>query len=171
MEILKDFTKFVNEGFDDTSLGIKEDKKELTIKFLNRLLSNEFVLFMKIWNFHWIVVSPNFGNAHKFFGDLYEKFFEIIDNTSERVRALGGRPYGTLSKYLDKTELKEYDQDKEVPTEPDMYVRILEDYEFIIREIRNFLDTDGVDNGTVNYLEDLLSNLEKDAWMIRSHIK
>ena len=48
--------------------------------------------------------------------------------------------------------------------------KILEDYEFIIREIRNFLDTEGIDNGTMNYLEDLIMNLEKDAWMVRSHI-
>jgi starvation-inducible DNA-binding protein len=171
MKKLKDFKCFLNEGFDDTSLGIKEDKKDLTVKFLNRLLSNEFILFMKIWNFHWIIVSPTFGPTHNFFGDLYEEFFKIIDNTSERIRTLGGRPFGTLSEYLNTTELKEYDQDNDVPEESDMYQRLLEDFEFVIREIRNFLGTNGIDNGTINYLEDLLMNIEKDAWKIRSHIK
>jgi len=171
MNNLKNYTSFLNEGFDDTSLGIKEDKKELTIQFLNRLLSNEFVLFMKIWNFHWIIVSPSFGPTHEFFGKLYDNFFEIVDDTAERIRSIGGRPIGTLSKYLDTTELKEYEDSKDVPEEHVMYERLLEDYEFIIREIRNFLDTEGIDNGTVNYLEDLIMNLEKDAWMIRSHIK
>lgn len=169
MENLKRFKNFLNEGFDDTSIGVKEDKKELTIKFLNRLLSNEFVLFMKIWNFHWIIVSPNFGPTHKFFGDLYEKFFDTIDETAERIRSLGGRPIGALNQYLKTTELKEY-EDEDIPEERKMYEKILEDYEFIIREIRNFLDTEGIDNGTMNYLEDLIMNLEKDAWMVRSHI-
>ena len=170
MENLKDFTNFLYEGFDDTKIGVKEDKKEITIKFFNRLLSNQFVLFMKIWNFHWLIVSPTFGPTHAFFGDLYNKFFEIIDNTAERIRALGGRPIGTLEGYLDKTELKEYSDDKDVPDEKKMYEKILEDYEFIIREIRNFLDTEGIDNGSVNYLEDLIMNLEKSAWMLRSHL-
>lgn len=171
MENLKNFEGFLYESFDDTDLGIRDDKKELTVKFLNRLLSNQFVLFMKIWNFHWIIVSPTFGPTHGFFGDLYTKFFTIIDDTSERIRAIGGRPIGTLEGYLDKTELKEYSDDKDVPEEKNMYERILEDYEFIIREIRNFLDTDKIDNGTVNYLEDLIMKLEKDAWMLRSHLK
>lgn len=168
---IKNYNNFINEGFGNAEIGIKEDIKEKTTEFLNRLLSNQFVLFMKIWNFHWIIVSPVFGLTHKFFGELYGKFFEIIDDTAERIRALGERPIGTLEGFLKETELKEYKDEKDVPEEQNMFERILEDYEFIIREIRNFLDTDGIDNGTVNYLEDLIMKLEKDAWMIRSHVK
>lgn len=171
MNILKKFDSFVYEGFSDANIGIDDDKKNITVDFLNRLLSNEFVLFLKLWNFHWIIVGPKFDQIHKYFEDLYDKFFEIIDETAERIRTLGDRPIGTLSGYLDKTELKEYNDDKEVPEYDIMYQRILEDFEFIIREIRNFLDTDDIDNGTINFLEDLISKLEKDAWMIRSHIK
>lgn len=171
MDNLRNFDNFINEAFGNAEIGIQGDRKKITIEFLNRLLSNEFVLFMKLWNFHWIIVSPVFGLTHKFFGDLYNKFFEIIDDTSERIRALGERPIGTLKGFLEVTELKEYKDDKEVPEEKEMFERLLEDYEFIIREIRNFLGTEGIDNGTINYLEDLLMNLEKDAWMLRSHLK
>jgi DNA-binding ferritin-like protein len=83
---------------------------------------------------------------------------------------LGERPIGTISGYLKNSELKEYSDDDDVPSEKYMYEKNLEDYEFIIREIRNFLDTDGIDNSTVNFLEDLMSKMEKDAWMIRSHL-
>ncbi len=170
MENLKDFNNFLNEGFGNAEIGIKDKKKEITVEFLNRLLSNQFVLFMKLWNFHWIIVSPVFGLTHKFFGDLYNQFFEIIDDTAERIRALGERPIGTLEGFLKETELKEYNDDKDVPEERNMFERLLEDFEFIIREIRNFLGTEELDNGTVNYLEDLIMKLEKNAWMLRSHL-
>lgn len=159
------------EGFSNAEIGIKDEAKEKAIDFLNRLLSNEFVLFMKTWNFHWIIVNNKFSGIHKFFGKIYENFFEVIDDTAERIRSLGGRPIGTLDGFLKKTELKEYEDSKEVPSAKVMFERILEDYEFIIREIRNFLADEDVDNGTTNYLEDLIMNFEKDAWMIRSHIE
>lgn len=170
MKNLINFDHF-NESFYNANIGVDDDRKKITIEFLNRLLSNEFVLFMKLWNFHWIIVGPSFGIVHNFFEDLYKKFVDIIDDTSERIRSLGERPIGTLKGFLDVTELKEYKDDKEIPDDKEMFERLLEDYEFIIRGIRNFLSTDGIDNGTINYLEDLLMNLEKDAWMIRSHLK
>jgi len=170
MDNLKNFDGFINEGFSNAEIGIKDDAKDKIIEFLNRLLANEFVLFMKIWNFHWLVVSSVFGPIHGFFGDLYNKFFEIVDDTAERIRALGGRPIGTLEGFLDKTELKEYEDSKGVPGDKDMFEKLLEDYEFIIRGIRNFLADEDVDDGTENYLQDLVMKLEKSAWMIRSHI-
>ena len=48
---------------------------------------------------------------------------------------------------------------------------ILEDYEFIIRELRNFLSGEEIDNGTMNFLEDLIMKKEKDAWKIRSNVE
>ena len=170
MKNLKKFNNFINEGFSDAKIGIDDDKKKITVDFLNRLISNEFVLFLKLWNFHWIIIGPKFDQIHRYFEELYDKFFEIIDETAERIRTLVDKKIGTLSGYFDKTELKEYSDDKEIPEYDIMYQRILEDFEFIIREIRNFLDTDDIDNGTINFLEDLISKLEKDAWMIRSHI-
>ena len=162
MKHVKIFEKF-------EELGIERD--ELTIDFLNRLLSNYFLLYLKLWNFHWNVEGPKFGSVHKFFEELYEEFFKDIDETSERIRSIGGRPIGTMKGYLEKTELVEYDDNKEVLSELDMFKEILEDYEFIIREIRNFLSTEDLDNGTVNMLEDMIMKKEKDAWMIRSHTK
>lgn len=166
-EIIK-FSMF--ESFGDANIGIEKEQKENIVKFLKKLQSNEFILFTKIWNFHWLIVSENFGPTHKFFGDLYESFFERIDEVAERIRILGEIPLGSLKDLLDKADLKEFNDDNSVPQEKEMYKSILEDYEIIIKDIRKFLDDEKVDNGTTNYLEDLIMKLEKDAWMIRSHL-
>lgn len=153
------------EGFDDVNIGIKKPM----IDELNKLLSNHFVLFMKIWNFHWIIVSKRFGPLHQFFGDLYEKFFKNIDDIAERIRSLGGKPIGTLSGFLKESDIKEYD-DNNIPKDTKMIEDILEDYETIIKEIRDILDKEP-DNGTNKFLEDLIESYEKDAWMLRSHLE
>ena len=153
----------------DANIGIDNSKE--TIDFLNKLVSNNFVLFLKLWNFHWNLTGSDFGPAHKFLNDLYDAFFEDIDGISERIRALGGRPIGTMKGYLDKADLKEYDDDKEIPEIEKIFQIILDDYESVIKDIRKFLEDDKVDSGTTNFLEDLIMRKEKNAWMLRSHIK
>ncbi len=155
------------ETFEE--LGIEKD--ELTIDFLNRLLSNHFVLFLKVYNFHWNVVGKQFGSVHQYTNDLYDELFEYVDEIAERVRQLDGKPIGTLKGYLEITEIEEYDDNKPTPNEKEIFEIILRDYEFLIRELRNFLSTEGLDNGTVNFLEDMIMKKEKDAWLIRSRVK
>ena len=159
------------EGFSDGDIGIEKELQESVINFLIKLQANQFVLFMKIWNFHWLIVSKTFGPTHQFFGDLYDKFFDRIDEVAERVRQLGGRPLGSLKDMLEKAELKEYKEDEKVPEEKEMYKMILTDYETVIKDIRKFLKDDKTDSGTTNFLEDMIMKLEKDAWMLRSHLE
>lgn len=156
------------EGFDDADIGI--ENKEGTVTDLNKLLSNHFILFMKIWNFHWIIVGKRFGHIHEFFNELYDKFFENIDNIAERIRIIGGKPIGTLEGYLKETELKEY-TDPSIPDDTKMIEEILKDYDTIIKQIRKYLENEKLDNGTSKFLEDLIEAHEKDAWMLRSHLK
>ena len=70
----------------------------------------------------------------------------------------------------DVTELKEY-TDSSVPDDTKMIKEILENYETIIKQIRKFLEDEKMDNGTSKYLEDLIEEHEKDAWMLRSHLE
>jgi starvation-inducible DNA-binding protein len=159
--------KNISENFEE--LGIEKDT--LTIDFLNRLLANHFVLFLKIYNFHWNVVGKQFASAHQYTNDLYDQLFEDVDDIAERIRQLNGKPVGTLKGYLEITEIEEYDDGRTTPDAKEIFEIILRDYEFLIRELRNFLSTDGIDNGTVNFLEDMIMKKEKNAWLIRARTK
>ena len=158
------------EKSNDANIGIEKDEKESVVKFLKKLQSNEFVVFMKLWNFHWNVVGENFGPDHSFFNELYDSFFNRIDEAAERIRQLGERPLGSLKDILDSAELKEYKNDEELPEAKEMYEILVDDFETIIKDIREFLDDEDVDSGNTNYLEDLIMKLEKEAWMLRSHL-
>jgi starvation-inducible DNA-binding protein len=158
----------VFENLEEIDIDIKN--AEDTVKKLNKLLSNHFILFMKLWNFHWIVVSKRFKNIHEFFNELYDKFFENIDTVAERIRSLGGKPFGTFSEYIEESDIKEYDKSN-VPDANKMIEIILEDYETLIKKIRKYLEDGELDNGTNKLLEDLIEEYEKNAWMLRSNIE
>jgi len=166
---MKKIIKFsVFEGYDDGNIGI-ENKKDI-IEKLNKLLSNYFILYMKLLNFHWNIVSKRFNNIHKFFEELYDKIFENIDGVAERIRIIGGQPISSLDGYLKNTNLKEY-TDSKIPDVDEMIEEILDDYETIIKQIRDYLSYEDLDNGTSKFLEDLIESHEKDAWMLRSNLE
>ena len=69
------------------SIGISESNRDSTVKILNAVLADEYVLYTKTRNYHWNVVGSDFGELHKFFEDQYEKIEDFMDDTAERARA------------------------------------------------------------------------------------
>src|SRR5690606_28829488 len=70
-----------------------------TVEHMNSLLANEFSLFTKTLNYHWNVTGPHFLAIHKFLDDHYHSLLEVMDETAERIRALGGFPIGTIKEF------------------------------------------------------------------------
>ena len=116
------------------------------------------------------MVTKAFGPFHEFFGKLYNRYFDNIDKIAERIRMIGGKPIGTLKGYLDKANIEEF-SGEETPKIKEMLKMLLSDYEKVIKEIRDILKGEGLDNGTSKFMEDLIEEYEKDAWMIRSHLE
>lgn len=158
------------EGYSNANLGIDKKDVDTTVDFLNILLSNHFVFLVKSWSFHWNVVGSNFPAKHQFFGDIYTGTIENIDNIAERIRSLGGRPFSTMKEFLDNAKLKEYEDEKNLEAKQ-MHKMLQEDLESTIISIREFLKDNDVDNGTTNFLEDMIDKKEKLAWMVRSTLK
>ncbi|MEX0940327.1 MAG: DNA starvation/stationary phase protection protein [Candidatus Babeliales bacterium] len=151
-------------------IGIPENnRKEITIK-LNVLLANEYILYTKTLNYHWNIVSRDFGALHKFFENQYEELFDIIDAVAERVRSLGFKAYGTLKEFIENTTLAEYPG--KYPDDRTMIEHLLKDHETIIKQLRQDADLtmDLNDIGTNNFLTDILEKHEKMAWMLRAHL-
>ncbi|MGL4332035.1 MAG: Dps family protein [Bacteroidales bacterium] len=159
----------------EMNIGMPKDVVKPSVTILNNLLSDQFVLLAKTWNFHWNIKGPSFGTYHAFMEKLYTQLFEGIDATAERVRALDGRPIGSLHGCLDHTRVKEYDDHKDLPSAIDMLKILLEDYETVIRETRSDLaDLESkkpLDEGTISYLQNFIEEFEKTTWMIRAHVE
>ena len=162
----------VTERVTRVDIGIPTEKCEGIIRILNTLLSDEYVLYTKVKNYHWNVYGKNFNELHEFFGSLYEEIDVIVDKLAERVRFIGGKPYGTLTEFLQNTRLKEHAGQH--PESKKMIKNLLADYESIIKYTRSDIETmehKYKDLGSIEMLTSFLSMHEKTAWMLRSNIE
>lgn len=152
------------------SIGIADDKRKVVAEKLNILLADEYVLFTKLFKYHWNVRGMSFGSLHALFQEQYEELFLTIDAVAERIRALGHMADGTLREFSQKTTLEE--KPGENPEASSMIAQLVADYEAIIRNVRADVDETAQigDMGTSDFLNDLLEKHEKAAWILRAHI-
>lgn len=115
------------------------------------------------------MTGPQFGDLHKFFESQYETLDAVIDEAAERVRALDGRPLGTLAEFIKNAELKE--SPGVFPAAVEMIARLLSDHEAVIRKLGAGVKAceEGADKATADFLTGLMIQHQKMAWMLRSY--
>ena len=153
------------------NIGISEENRKAVTAILYSLVADEYVLSVKTRNYHWNITGPNFQELHKFFEGQYEALDEIIDDVSERVRALGHFAIGSLSDFLSLSQLKE--SKPEPLAAPIMLANLLNDHEIIIQFLRiavNDTHEKYNDAGTSDFLTGLMEQHEKMAWMLRAYL-
>ncbi len=154
---------------------MKQEFSKACATALNNLLADQFVLLTKILDFHWNVTGRQFMSDHLFFEKLYQEAFDSLDDIAERIRVEGGRPVASLKGILSHNRIKEYEQDKPIPEAKEMYVILAKDYEMLINEILKDIDTltkeEAANEGALSFLSDMVSRVQKSAWMIKSHIE
>lgn len=73
------------------------------MKTLHPILNEELSLYLKTWNAHWNVEGPQFAALHEMLGQQYAALAGLIDETAERIRALGARAPMSLALEEDGT--------------------------------------------------------------------
>lgn len=152
-------------------IGLDAVARAQSVEKLAVLLANEYVLYTKTLKCHWNVEGKHFGALHLFFKEQYETLFAIVDDVAERSRSLGVMALGTLCEFSAHATIRE--QPAENPNDLAMIAWLLADHETIIRQLRTYVDetAQAGDEGTSNFLTDIMEQHEKMAWMLRAHIK
>lgn len=153
-------------------IGLSDKNQKGSVTILNRLLSDEYVLYTKTRNYHWNVVGTDFSELHKLFEAQYEELDDIVDEVAERARSLGENSLGTLKEFLENARLKEVPAD--YPPAKQMIANLLADHESVIRSLREDLRTCDEklnDMGTSDFLTGLMERHEKTAWMLRAYLE
>jgi starvation-inducible DNA-binding protein len=153
------------------NIEISDKNLKEVATLLNTLLANEYVLYTKTRNAHWNIQGDNFIELHKFFESQYNSLNIIIDDTAERVRALGHFALGSLKDFLKVAQLSE--QNDNFSDQNHIIKTLLEDHESIIHSLRNHIViiTDQFkDLGTADFMTGLMEQHEKMAWMLRSYL-
>ncbi|WP_077326328.1 Dps family protein [Virgibacillus siamensis] len=139
------------------------------INFLNQLLSNYFVMYVKLHRYHWFVQGRHFYQLHAVFEDMYTETAEDLDEIAERVLMIGGKPLATMSKYLKEATLEEATADDK---EDELIAQLIRDFTLLIEEIKKMglpEASEQKDEPTADLLITLQGKLEKSVWMLRAY--
>lgn len=155
-----------------TDIGVKDDARKKLVETLNMRLCDEYVLYTKTRKYHWNVVGPRFSQLHEFFEEQYEIIEEMIDETAERARQLGGKSLGTLDEFVRHSSINE--DPGQNPDAQTMISNLLKDHEAIIKTLRknaDEADEEYDDMATNDFFLEAVQKHEKMAWMLRAHLE
>jgi|SRR5690625_946716 len=139
------------------------------VDFLNQLLANYFVMYVKLHRYHWYVQGKHFFQLHDKFEEMYQMFAKDLDELAERILMIHGRPFATMEKFIKETTLIEANADN---TEGEMINQLIEDYQQIITEIveEGIEKASNVDDEpTIDLLVAFQTQLEKYVWMLNAY--
>ena len=149
-----------------TNIGIPTKSTAAIAELLSQLLADQAVLAFRTRDAHWNITGIQFAQLHELFGKQYEELNNQIDETAERIRAIGFPVSGQMHELAAVSKLK---TEKTTGKAEKLLKSLLEGHETVIRFLRKAVDETAKlgDNGTSDFLTGLMEAHEKTAWMLR----
>jgi starvation-inducible DNA-binding protein len=154
-----------------TRHDLSADVREHMVRVLNVQLATLTDLFTQTKHAHWNVKGPNFYSLHLLFDSLAEGLDPLIDDTAERLTALGGAARGTARMAAANTRLEEFPEGTHAGLD---VVNVMADrYAAAAKETRDGIaqaDEHG-DAGTADLLTAAVRYLDKSLYFLESHLQ
>ena len=143
---------------------------ERLIEQLKVILGTNFGLYFKSHTFHWNIEGPNFNDYHAFLNVFYTDVFNNTDLIGEKIRMLGSYAPTTLPRLL---ELSDISDTENIPSAFAMLSQLKQDNDRYIVHLRaGIIAADQAGEPAIsNFLQDILDQHQKKAWMLGSLIK
>jgi len=143
---------------------------ETLIEMMRKVLADTFAMYLKAHNYHWNVEGSNFPQYHDFFGNLYQELHGAVDPIAEEIRALDAYVPGSLSRFLELTEIED---ELSIPNGVEMARRLMVDNQKVIMTLdMAFKLADEFDQqGLADFIAGRLDTHKKHGWMLRSITK
>jgi starvation-inducible DNA-binding protein len=150
-------------------IGIGDKQRKKIADGLSRFLADSYTLYLKTHNFHWNVTGPMFNTLHTMFMQQYTEQWTALDETAERIRALGFKAPGSGAQFARLSSITEDESDAS-PDWREMVTQLVVGNEAVCKTARKVLKTaqEGGDDPTVDLMTQRLQVHEKYAWMLRS---
>ena len=136
---------------------------------LNQMLADLADLYSQTKQAHWNVRGNHFYTLHKLFDDLAAAVEPHIDDTAERITALGGIAKGTVRQAAESSRLPEFP----IEQSGDMLflAALIERYALCANETRKAIDETSElgDADTADLLTAVSRDLDKSLWMLEAH--
>ncbi len=150
-------------------LGLPQKQTKENIELLNVLLSNFQVYYQNLRGLHWNIRGKRFFELHVKFEELYNQAQLRIDEIAERVLTLGGTPLHTFDDYLKNNTLKVA---KDITNDEEAVEVIIKSLTSLLTIEREILEQTAEinDEGTNSMMSDLITEQEKDIWMMQAFL-
>jgi starvation-inducible DNA-binding protein len=142
--------------------------QESLVRGLNRNLANITSLVLAYKQAHWNLQGPGFAQLHELFDRFANQTREYADLVAERAVTLHGTAHGTIEGTVKETILQAFplEEHREEPLLKELVERVVA----AIKEIRKGINDSEGDLPTQDIYIEIARGLEKQEWMLRSHL-
>lgn len=145
-------------------------RKNLVLE-VNKEIANLGVAYIKFHNLHWNVIGGQFKPVHEYLEVLYDSVSDSLDEVAELLKINGEYPVASLKEFLELSEIQELES-KDVHFSDALVIAlndllVLSKQAKVVRSLA--LEDDLI--GLVDSMEGIISNIDKEAWFIRSMLK
>lgn len=155
-----------------TFATISEVSKSLTDTkaVLNQVVADLYVAHIALHQVHWYMRGRGFLVWHPKMDEYMDSLDGYLDEISERLITLGGKPYSTLTEFLQHSEIEE--EEGEFRNVEESLERVLAIYRYLITLFQKALDVtdEEGDDVTNDIFVGAKAELEKTVWMIAAEL-
>lgn len=153
----------------NTKNNLPAASRKRVAAILNQSLADMSDLYSQTKQAHWNVRGASFYSLHKLFDDLAASVEAHIDDTAERITALGGLAQGTVRMAAAASALPEFPDAQ--PGEFSYVAALVERYSAAAKSVRKAIDAADAlgDADTADLLTGVSRNLDKALWMLEAH--
>lgn len=148
---------------------IKIKNTEKLLPKLEVLLASQYVLSMKLKNYHWNIVSTRFIELHEYFEQKYNLINSQIDEVAERIRTLWEFVNASSTRFVEISKVKEL-KDGKVLSDNNMLEKTWKDFLVILELLKEASEiaVEIGDEGTESLLTSFIEVIEKEIWILNS---
>ncbi len=139
-----------------------------TVKELNQIQADAYVMFLKLHNFHWNIKGMEFYVIHEYTESAYNEMSAIFDEMAERALQLGGSAITLNADLVSKSKIKE--EKSTSFSAKEVLNAIQKDYEYFLKAFKSLSKkADKNDDATtVAIADENVAKIEKRLWMLKA---
>ena len=141
-----------------------------TKEVLNQAVADLYVAHIALHQVHWYMRGRGFLVWHPKMDENMDSLDSYLDEISERLITLGGKPYSTLTEFLQHSEIEE--EEGEFRNVEESLERVLAIYRYLIALFQKALDVtdEEGDDVTNDIFVGAKAELEKTVWMLTAEL-
>lgn len=153
----------------ETRNDLSKKTRARIAELCNQVLASVIDLRMQVKQAHWNVKGPNFIGLHELFDKIAADLSDPIDETAERITALGGVALGTVRLAAKGSALSEYPHD--IFAGADHVKALSSALAKCGAQVRAAIDDadEAGDKDTADLFTGLSRLLDKSLWLVEAH--